>query len=283
IGTWCHQGKSVNNMLVKRRLHEAKIFLYGDYGEIGPQQYRYLKFDAGQGEVENSIIFFDYEKLYGEVQAATRSGKTFAGWMTDGGEYITSSSVVKENLAVTAVWSDGPVAVPLQNIVFPDVKETDWFYTYVRELSGANIITGMPNGCFEPYNDITYGEALKLILRTVGFEPQPPTDSNWASGYLKLALSKGLTAPGEITDLNAPITRLEIAHITAKALGLPPLDPETRFADTNDGFVLALYHCNIISGNSESGALLYMPRKHMSRAEISAVIWRIGKSNALPY
>ncbi len=283
IGTWCHQGKSVNNMLVKRRLHEAKIFLYGDYGETGPQQYRYLKFDAGQGEVENSIVFFDYEKPYGEVQAASLSGKTFAGWVTADGTYITSSSVVKENLGVTAVWTDRLVIIPAQNTVFPDVKETDWFYTYVRELSGANIISGMPNGCFEPYNDITYGEALKLILRAVGFEPQPPTDSHWASGYLKLALTKGLTALGAVTDLNAPITRLEIARIAAKALGLPPLDPETRFADTDDGFVLALYHCGIISGNSESGTLLYMPQEYMSRAEISAVIWRIGKSSAIPY
>jgi hypothetical protein len=90
-------------------------------------------------------------------------------------------------------------------------------------------------------------------------------------------------ASGEIADLNAPLTKLQIAQITAKALGLPPLEPENTFADTSDGYVLALYYCKIITGNSETGALLYNPQKTMTRAEISAVIWRLGKSNAVPY
>lgn len=108
-------------------------------------------------------------------------------------------------------------------------------------------------------------------------------DSHWASGYLKLAVTKGLVAPGEITDLNASLTKLQIAQITAKALGLPPMDTEGTFADTTDGFVLALYHCGIITGNNETGVLLFNPQEPMSRATISAIIWRIGKSNVLPY
>lgn len=284
IGTWCHQGKSVNNMLVKRRLHEAKIFLYGDYDESGPHQYRYLTFDAGNGEVENSIVFFEYGLPYGIIQPASLSGKTFAGWMTEDGTYITSTSIVEENLAVSAVWSDRPVTVHVQNKMFPDVKETDWYYTYVKDLSGANIIGGLPDGSFGPNQIVSYGEALKLVLCAVGFDLQPPADSHWASGYLKLAAAKGLVAPDEVTDLNAPINRLELAHLTAKALGLPPLDPETRFADTTDGFVLALYHCDIISGSSNSaGELVYKPGDTITRAEICAIIWRIGKSDALPY
>lgn len=283
IGAWCHQGKKVNNMLVKRRLHEAKIFLYGDYEGTDPHEYRYLTFDAGKGEVENSIVFFDYGKPYGVFQSAVLGGKTFSGWVADDGTYITASTIVEKNLAVTAVWSDGPVSIPVQGGLFPDVKQTDWFYTYVKDLSSANIIGGLPDGSFGPHRIVSYGEALKFILCAVGFDPQPPVDGNWASGYLKLAASKGLVDPGGITDLNAPITRLEIAHITAKALGLPPLEPETRFTDTTDGFVLALYHCDIVSGISDTGKLLYYPQKTMTRAEISALIWRIGKSDALPY
>jgi GH24 family phage-related lysozyme (muramidase) len=284
IGTWCHQGKSVNNLLVKRRLHEAKIFLYGDYDETGPHQYRYLTFDAGKGEVENSIVFFEYGLPYGVIQPATLGGKTFAGWITEDGTYITPSTIVEKNLAVSAVWSDGPVTVPGQNKVFPDVKETDWYYTYVTELSAANIISGLPDGSFGPDQIISYGEVLKLVLCAVGFDLQPPADSHWAGGYMKLAASKGLVDPGAVPDLNAPVTRLEIAHLTAKALGLPPLDPETRFADTTDGFVLALYHCGIVVGiKNDAGELVYNPWGTMTRAEMCAVIWRVGKSDALPY
>lgn len=283
IGTWCHQGKSVNNMLVQRRLHEAKIFLYSDYAGTDPHQYKYLNFNAGQGETENSIVFFNAGMAYGEIQTATLNGKYFAGWVTDNGEAISSSKIVEKNLTVTAVWSSTPVLVPVQGTVFPDIKETDWFYLYVKDLSDANIISGLPNGSFGPHNVITAGEVLKLVVCAVGFDLQPPVDSHWASGYLKLAIAKGVVAPGEIIDLSAPVTKLQIAHITAKALGLPPLDPETRFADTNDGYVLALYHCGIVAGNSDTGVLLYNPQKTMTRAEICAVIWRIGKSSAIPY
>jgi hypothetical protein len=203
--------------------------------------------------------------------------------VTDGGEYIKSSKIVEKNLAVTAVWSNTPLPVPVQGAAFPDIKETDWFYIYVKDLSDANIISGLPNGSFGPNNVISAGEVLKLVLCAVGFDLQPSVDSHWASGYLKLAIAKGLVAPGEITDLSAPVTKLQIAQITAKALGLPPLDPETTFFDTADGYVLALYHCDIVSGNSDTGVLLYNPQKTMTRAEISAIIWRIGKSTAVPY
>lgn len=283
FGTWCHQGKSVNSMLVQRRLHEAKIFLYGDYDDKDPHQYRYLTFDAGKGEVENSIVFFDYGKPYGAFQTATLGGKIFAGWVAGGGISITASTIVEKNLAVSAVWSDSSVSISVQDKQFPDVDQSDWFYTYVKDLSSANIISGLPDGSFGPTQIVSYGEALKLVLCAAGFDLQPPVNSHWASGYLKIAAAKGLVAPDEVTDLNTPITRLEIAHLTAKALGLPPLDPEARFADTTDGFVLALYHCGIISGSSSTGELLYNPRGTISRAEICAVIWRIGKSNAVPY
>lgn len=281
IGTWCHQGKSVSSILVERRLEEAKIFLYSDYEGTDPHSYRYLTFDAGKGSVENSIVFFEYGTAYGSFQSAKLDGKTFAGWVTQNGTYITATSLVEKNLSVSAVWSDG--SQPVQSKFFPDVNESNWFYKYVKELSNSQVISGYPDGYFRPDNIITCGEALRLILRAVGFPEQAPTDSNWASGYLKLAISKGIVSSGEIGDLSKPITRLQVAQITAKSLGLPALDPEMTFTDTSDGFVLALYHADIISGSSDTGALMYKPANSMTRAEISSVIWQIGHTNVLPY
>ncbi len=284
IATWCHAGKSVSSLLVERRLDEAKIFLYGDYDGSDPHSYRYLTFDAGKGSVENSIVFFLYGTAYGQFQTATLDGQTFAGWVTKSGDYITAATIVQNNLAVTAVWTDGTQPVQaVQNISFPDVTENDWYYTYVKDLSASSIITGLPDGSFHPGNTVTYGEALKLVLLTVGFAEQAPTDSQWASGYLKLAVSKGIVASGEVSDLNAPITRLQVAQITAKAVGLPELPSETTFSDTTDGFVLALYHCGIVSGKAENGTLTYNPSNSITRAEISAILWKVVHSNVIPY
>ena len=90
IATWCHQGKSVSSILVERRLGEAKVFLYSDYTGVDPHTYRYLTFDAGNGSVDNSIVFFEYGTSYGDYQTAKLDGKTFAGWVNSGGDYITS-------------------------------------------------------------------------------------------------------------------------------------------------------------------------------------------------
>lgn len=281
IGTWCHQGKAVNEHLVDRRIREAKLFLYGDYAGVDPHAYRYLTFDAGEGVVENSIEFFELGTLYGDVQTAALDGRVFAGWITENGNYITPYMAVEKNMAVSAVWSDG--TQPVQNKMYPDVSEDSWYYTYVKELSSKRVVNGYPDGSFRPSNAITAGEALKLILRAVGFEEQPPVDGNWASGYLRLAISKGIVNADQISDLSAPITRLLIAQITAKALGLPAIETQSTFADTSDGLVLALYYCKIIEGNNDAGSLLYRPQNNMTRAEISTVVWKIGTSNAVPF
>jgi len=277
IGTWCHQGKNVVDKLVERRLREALIFLYNDYTGDSGHKYRYLKLDANGGSIENSIEFFRYGKPYGAIQTPVREGYKFAGWYTESGAAITASALVSQNHNVTASWISG--TAPVQNSLFTDVTAGDWFYNYVTDLGAAQIITGYPDGAFRPNAPISVGEALKLILRAVGFEQQDPTGLHWASGYLTLALAKGIVTEGEITDLDAAVSRQQVARIAAKSLGLEPIETlETTFADTTDGFVLALYHCNIVTGSAGAGGLLYYPLDSIKRSEISAVIWRISNS-----
>lgn len=280
IATWCHQGKQVNSMLVKRRIDEAKMFLYNDYDGSDPHDYKYLTFDAGQGTVDYSIVFFETGKPYGEIQTPKLDGYTFSGWYTAGGVRIVPTMTVTNNLAVSAVWTKG--TTPVQNGAFADVTVNDWFYTSVTELSASNIVKGYPDGLFRPNNTVTCGEALKLILLAVGFDQQTPTGSHWASGYLTLAFSKGIVNNGEIGNLDAAISRQMIAQIAAKAMGLPAIDtPETTFKDTADGFVLALYHCGIVQGSTETGSRMYYPDSSIKRSEVSAVIWRIYNSDLM--
>lgn len=172
-----------------------------------------------------------------------------------------------------------------------DMKQdrTDWFYRYVRDLSIAGVVNGYPGYIFEPQGDTTWGEALKLIMRAVGYPVQTPTDAHWASGYLTKARADALVPEGEI-DLNQPITRLEYAQVTAKALKLEPviLNPETEegeepaelkespFTDTEDPYVLALQEAGIVEGYPDGS---FRPSEKITRAEISTVIWRVYKYN----
>ena len=282
IGVWCHMGGEIVNMLVDRRIREAKMFLYGDYDGSDPHQYRYIEYDAGDGDVENSMMFYEYGKPYGPLQEAARDGYTLTGWITESGATIDAYTTVSNNLSVTAVWTEGVVTIP-PAAVYSDVSEDDWFYNYVVELSQIGIFSGYEDGTFKPDNNVKCGEALKLILLAVGFNSQNPTGTHWASGYLTLAESKGIADDTLISDLNALIDRQTVAEIAAKAIGLPPLEPEIVFADTQDGFVLALYRCGIITGSGSADNLMYHPDNGITRAELSTIIYKICHSGVLPY
>ena len=163
--------------------------------------------------------------------------------------------------------------------VFDDMKadRSDWYYQYVRDLSVAGVVNGYPGNVFKPEGNVTWGEALKLILLAAGYPEQPAVDSHWASGYLLKARVDGLVAADAVIDLNAPITRLEYGRVAALALGLEASDRETPFADTDDGLILALYDAGIVEGSFDTqGSRIYAPDQNIRRSELSTVIWRIN-------
>ena len=168
--------------------------------------------------------------------------------------------------------------------VFDDMKadRSDWYYRYVRDLSVAGVVNGNPGNIFKPEGNVTWGEALKLILLAAGYPEQPAVDSHWASGYLLKARTDGLVAADAVIDLNAPITRLEYGRVAALALGLEASDSETPFADTEDGLILALYDSGIVEGSFDTeGNRLYAPDQNIRRSELSTVIWRINNYDAV--
>ena len=202
----------------------------------------------------------------------------FAGWAvedSDGTFQIIDLETYRFTAALTDVYAVCEDTWPVYQDMNPN--RTDWYYQYVRDLSVAGVVDGYPGGVFMPNGNVTWGEALKLILLAVGYEEQPRTGAHWASGYLTAAENDNLLAGAVVTDLNAPITRLEYGRVAALAMGLAPSDRETPFADTEDELILALYDAGIVEGSKdENGQWLYKPHDNIRRSELSAVIWRIN-------
>ena len=58
----------------------------------------------------------------------------------------------------------------IPDTVYTDVTEEDWYYSYVVELSESGIINVYDDGTpSAPEDNVTYAQALKLLLRTAGF------------------------------------------------------------------------------------------------------------------
>lgn len=151
---------------------------------------------------------------------------------------------------------------------FTDVKDTAWYYSYVKSLVTKGVVSGKSATSFDPNGNLKYGEALKLVAKAVGEADQPAANGHWAGGYLALAKKKGWVTSD--VDLNANITRLQFCRIAAKAAkisGKPAVNP---FTDTKDVSVLALYNAGIINGMS---AATFQPDGLLTRAQISKIIF----------
>jgi hypothetical protein len=170
---------------------------------------------------------------------------------------------------------------------FTDVTTSDWFYTYVMDLAEAGVINGMTETTYSPASEVTYGQALKLILLASGYSEPIKTGKHWASGYLTVALRDGLV-DSTVTEamLDRKISRNTIAEIAAKALKLPKttltVSPFSDLSMSDDAapYVLALYEAGIVEGTVVGDSVNYYGVNSIRRKEIATVIWRINNYSA---
>ena len=125
---------------------------------------------------------------------------------------------------------------------FSDVAEGDWYTPFVSTLNSQGVINGYDDGRFGPNDAVKAGDAILMVVKAAGSGDQPaPEGGHYAAGYVQYTLDHGwLTQSQAAVDLNAPASRLTIAQLAAKALGLSASTKSSPFADTSDGYVTAL-------------------------------------------
>ncbi len=159
---------------------------------------------------------------------------------------------------------------------FSDVLVNDWFCVYVNTLVSEGVVNGYPDKTFKPQGKVTYGEALKLVARAAGLSEQTPTSEHWASGYLALASSAGVLPADQ--NLDESITRKVIALLSKTFLNLPAPKNPSPFADIDDAAITSLYEAGIVEGSfADNGDRVYLPDSYITRAEISAIVYRMLK------
>ena len=103
--------------------------------------------------------------------------------------------------------------------IFPDVRATHWAAGYINlavRQSEPKLLAGLPDGMFQPDSYITYGQAVTILMRVLGFADKD-SGGIWPDGYINLAKSTGVSAGVSLTG-SANITRAQAAQLFVNVL-----------------------------------------------------------------
>lgn len=91
------------------------------------------------------------------------------------------------------------VAMRLENIIpeseetFEDVADDAWYTDYIYVSKTVGIINGTSNTTFEPNSNVTYEQAIKMIVAALGYNQEAQECGGYPNGYLTMASNLGIT------------------------------------------------------------------------------------------
>ena len=94
---------------------------------------------------------------------------------------------------------------------FSDITPTSWYAKYVCYGSGEGYVDGYPDGTFDPTGYVTFSEAAKMIVVTMGYLVYPDVDP-WYEPYI-LKLEEKNAIPTSIHEVRSDMTRGEVSEI----------------------------------------------------------------------
>jgi len=201
-------------------------------------------------------------------------------------------------LVFCLIFSLGVAALAAED--FSDVKAGSWYYDNVKRMVEMGAINGYDDGTFRPQGNITNGEYLTILMRTLSGTKEYPAaaGAHWASGALNAAYDARVCTRTDLTaeDLNTPITRAQAAKYTAAAVRLLRKEaaPDTAHISAliNDitaveesgcaTEILRMYAAGILTGDQNGN---FNPGSQITRSEAATVILRAydAKLRILPF
>ena len=164
--------------------------------------------------------------------------------------------------------------------IFSDVTSRHWARGYINLAASGEgaIIGGMGNGRFSPDTNITFAQAVTILVRLLGYSDSD-TSMQWPEGYLDLAAKLGLTDGLNIASGSA-ITRAQAARLFCAMLSCNLKDGTSylaRFGSVTEDVILL--NNNATAPDGSSGALYTSAGTFKTDADISDAY--IGERGAI--
>lgn len=77
---------------------------------------------------------------------------------------------------------------------FSDVNAGEWYTGYINIAANENVIAGYPDGTFRPSENVSYSEAVTMLVNALGLKPVvDKSGGTWPSNYMSKAAQLGIT------------------------------------------------------------------------------------------
>lgn len=193
--------------------------------------------------------------------------------------------VSKVALATALLGSTFATTASANSVMFTDVPETNVHYDAIYNLANREVITGYPNGTYQPARHLTRAEAAVILVNALNLEPLEESDTVfsdvkdglWYSDEVKLLADYGIIS-GYTNGKFGPsdkLTRGQMAVMLSMAYDLYTLEEkETPFTDVEpgawyDAYIQNLYFFEVTSGVTPTK---YAPKDFVRRDAMASFV-----------
>lgn len=134
---------------------------------------------------------------------------------------------------------------------FTDVADDHWASGYIKVAAASGIINGMGDGTFAPDADVTYEQAVKMLVCALGYDAQAQSRGGYPNGYITVAGTLRLLRGVVDGTMGQAANRGLIAKLVDNALNVEVVDPLTGKTSgtvssndktqTEEGQVISIY------------------------------------------
>jgi hypothetical protein len=201
----------------------------------------------------------------------------------------SSKAEIREKLPKTYAFIDNLFKTYVPKLPWTiDEINGHWAEPSLHRLIGLKLLLGLPDGTIQPGMKISREQFIKLLVSATNLtsEGEPFSEFKdvpqirWSYPYIDSAMKNGIIRPEEYNGQfrpQQPITRIDMAVWTARALQLEKDDDTVLFKDNhlmkaNLGIVSAIVNSGIMKGVPGN---LFNPRGIVTRAQAAVVIEKV--------
>lgn len=230
-----------------------------------------------------------FKKEYDKAISDSDNSSGKGGGKSNGGSVLNSSlsGIECETDAGTLTGETEKMHMP-----FDDIEGVDWASEAILALADKGIINGKAPNQFNPYDEITREEFVKILIGAMGYQPNDylknvfadADESDWFCKYINIAYDKGLVkgVGKDLFGVGENITREDMCVMLYNALKLKisnisdevkvPFKDSDEISDYAKTAVGVLSEYGAINGVSEDE---FQPKGNATRAQAAKVIYLV--------